>query len=353
MRPLRLLDMGGRVTAPADAPFDFGARFGAVGDRLRTENEERMDQAPRCLKFGVHFLDVALGGIFPGDLILLGAKTGIGKTSLAVLIAQANALKGKRVHFFALEAEPKEIERRLKYNMVAEAMAERRRIGYDRLNFLDWYMGRFNKLTAAIEVTIDGELAQAYRNLHTYYNDGTITIETLERLILGIQGDTDLVVIDHLHFLDSDDPSENRAMKAITKRIRMLALSIGKPVIVVAHVRKSERRGAPLVPTLDDFHGSSDIPKIATKAIMIAPAYDQSSGESHKWATFIHPAKCRFDGQRTRYVGVVMYNSRMGAYERPFSLGRLSTAGDEFTFLSAKETPTWAHPEAHPEETPE
>ena len=62
---------------------------------------------------------------------------------------------------------------------------------------------------------------------------------------------------------NSDDPNENRAVKNIVKRIRDVSLAIGVPVIVVAHLRKKDRIPRPLAPDLDDFHGASDITKIA------------------------------------------------------------------------------------------
>ena len=68
-------------------PFAFGDGFQSLGERLLGERQERMDQRPHMLSFGVHFLDCSLKGILPTDLIILGAKTGHGKTALATLIA--------------------------------------------------------------------------------------------------------------------------------------------------------------------------------------------------------------------------------------------------------------------------
>ncbi len=51
---------------------------------------------------------------------MLGAKTGIGKTALATITALHNCQQGKRVHYFALEAEEREIERRMKFQIIAD-----------------------------------------------------------------------------------------------------------------------------------------------------------------------------------------------------------------------------------------
>ena len=60
--------------------------------------------------FGIKYLDAALHGIKPNDLILIGASSGAGKTELCTHIAKTNAKLGKRVRYIALEAEKNEIE---------------------------------------------------------------------------------------------------------------------------------------------------------------------------------------------------------------------------------------------------
>jgi replicative DNA helicase len=103
------------MSAPTQEPIvDLGPSFGTFGDRIKGERAERLQLATRVLSFGVKFLDVALGGIMARDMVLLGAVTGAGKTTLASVIAETNVERGKRVHYFALEAEHGEIERRIK-----------------------------------------------------------------------------------------------------------------------------------------------------------------------------------------------------------------------------------------------
>jgi hypothetical protein len=187
-------------------------------------------------------------------------------------------------------------------------------------------------------------IAEAYGTFHTFYRVREFTIADYEKLLLAVQDKADLIILDHLHFVDSDDPSENRGYKITVKKIRDLAISIGKPVIVVAHVRKGERKNLQLVPTIEDFHGSSDVPKIATRAFMIAPAYDQPNSEPHLWNTYISPQKNRIDGGRCKYSAVVQYNAKVGAYEKVFALGQLDPSHEKFTYTdpAAKDYPAWA-----------
>jgi hypothetical protein len=329
-------------TAPlARGPESAGA-FRTFGERLKDERAGRLGMSGKTLSFGVAFLDKALGGIFPHDLVLIGAKTGLGKTALASLIAITNALRGKRVHYFALEAEEAEIERRIKFAQLAKHMQRVVSGEHRRLNFLDWYRGRLDEYTAGYEEEIETTLGKAFKTLHTFYREREFYAESFDQMATEVQDETDLLVLDHLHYVDSEDPSENRGIKQIVKRVRDVALRIGKPVVLVAHIRKTDRRNPQIVPGLDDFMGSSDIPKIATKAVMIAPAYDQPSDDPCLWPTYLYPAKCRFDGTRTRYIGLTVFDARSNLYLENFTLGRPSIGGDEFQAVKGEEWPEWA-----------
>ncbi len=319
-----------------------GARFLSVADELKVEREHRLKQTEKTLTFGVRFLDVVLGGIFPNDLVLIGARSGAGKTALAASIAQMNALEGRRVHYFALEAEPMEIGRRIKFNLLAKRIYKTISGDHDDVSYMNWYRGKLEHKCARFEDEVNAQIADKLRTLHTFYRSVDFYAEHFEQMVTAIQDETDLVVLDHLHYVDSKEPSENQGYKKIVKKIRDVALRIGKPMVVVAHVRKGDRGRAQVVPELDDFHGSSDVPKIATKAIMIARARDQQSGCAYSHPTYIYPAKCRFEGSRTYYVGLCNYDVRTGWYDDSYLLGRQSIDGAKWEQLQGDEIPKWA-----------
>jgi hypothetical protein len=329
------------VASPGEV-IPLPVKFENVGSRAAAEREKRTKQAQTGLTFGVPFLDRALGGIFPNDLVLIGAKTGVGKTTFATMIAQVNAIAGKRVHYFALEAEPLEIERRIKFNLLARRIRKHISGDHDDVNYLDWYMGRIEHKAERFEAEVNEIIAKNLSTLHTYYREADFYAENFEQMVTAIQGETDLIILDHLHYVDTDDANENRGYKKIVKKIRDVALLVGKPMVVVAHVRKGDRRNAQVVPGLEDFHGTSDVPKIATKAVMIAAAFDQNSGDPCLWPTYISPAKCRFEGSRTRYVGLCSFDVRTGLYEEDFALGRVSLDGSTWETEEQSRWPEWA-----------
>jgi len=325
----------------ADDLFRGVQAFDVASSRLAGEREDRIECGARALSFGVQFLDDAMGGILPRDLVLIGAKTGLGKTALATMIAQSACDAGKNVHYFALEAEDKEIERRMKFQILSTMYYERQ-YRPKRIRYLDWYMGRLDEELASFEPVADMEMRRVARTLSTFYRLDSFTGADFVKQLDAIKDTTDLVILDHLHYVDSADDNENRGYKNTVKQIRDAALRSGKPVIVVAHVRKTDRKNETLVPTIEDFHGSSDIPKIATKAIMLAPAYDVPPPEPHLWPTYMQIPKCRLDSSLARFVSLVTFNARTNSYEKQYALGRATDGGKTFTGIQSKDVPPWS-----------
>ena len=316
--------------------------FTSAAAQITDEAKERAALATRKMEFKVSFLDDFLRGLLPHDLVVIGAPTGVGKTQLVQRIAVANAEKGKRVYFLALEAEPREIERRTKFTVLANLAHELRLAGRHHLNYSDWYLGKCHQiLPPDIEKEADKWIQHNLKTLYTLYRGTDFKVDDLDRHFRSTRGQADLIILDHLHYVDSDDPNENRAVKDIVKRIRDNSLAIGVPVIVVAHLRKRDRGRPRLVPDIDDFHGASDIVKIATAAIMLSRARDQESLQPWVANTYMQVTKSRRGGA-CPFVAMLGYDLRRNAYERQYMLGRLNLAGTEVKFLSKDEYPAWA-----------
>lgn len=313
-------------------------------DVLKSEREARPKK--EALSFGVPFLDEAVGGIYENDLVLLGARTGAGKTQLATIVALANAQK-HRVCYFALEAEPMEIERRIKFRMTSQLFHNTMKSKYPHvhMNYGDWRYGKFNELMDPYDDELSAIAGEACKNLSTFYRTGggSFTSERLQKMVLARQKDFDLFIIDHLHFFDIEDENENRGMKSLLMDLRDLALMTGKPILLIAHIRKVDRRQRGLVPDIEDFHGSSDVVKIATKVVTMAPAegLEVPNATDPVWYTYMRASKNRVDGSRVRYLGLTAYNPRQEGYDSKYYLAK--HAFDKFDGISDPESrPYWA-----------
>jgi replicative DNA helicase len=293
----------------------------------------------RLIPFGVTFLDDALRGILPGDLVVVGAYTGSGKTQFCVNIALSAISAGKKVHFFALEAEPNEIERRLKFMLLSHWYHERPEVRVDGYwNYADWMLGKYESVIGAGNIAVN-ELAASFENLNTYYRESDFTMETMVDQVMKIKDQTDLIILDHLHYIDWDDSDDNKALKQLTKIMKDLAQFIGKPIILISHLRKRNFQMKEIVPGVDEFHGSSDITKIATKVITMASGEMLSKNQVE---TFFRIAKNRLDGSVSKYIGRTKFDFQKGKYDEQYQIGGLKNSREEFEPLGGEDRPYWA-----------
>lgn len=336
---LELQHMPASTPAPVNAvAMEIERTFGNLGQRLANDRANREVLGSKLLAYGVPFLDDLVGGILPHDVILLGADSGVGKTQLAMSIAANAARAKKRVHLFALEAEPNEIERRILYRVLYRMARE---ANLDMPRYFDWYIGRTSPELRRLEYVAAERARVELATLRTYYKQGDFDLKDIERLFRGIRDQTDLIILDHFHYLDMESgKNENQAAKDALKAIRATALEIGKPVILVAHLRKRDRSIKQLMPGLEDFHGSSDITKIATQSIMIAraPRNENDTRTGPISRTLIHVPKERRSGA-TGLVGLLEFDMAAGDYRAGYQLGL--ARGDKWAPIEG-DVPRWA-----------
>lgn len=329
--------MSGAPTDPL--AFDFGIGFEKASVRVKGERVARRAIVERQLPFHVAFLDDILRSLLPNDLILLGAETGAGKTELARLIASATAESGKHVFYFALEAEHLEIERRDKYAILCELVLKRNPGDIGKMNYPDWFRGNCDDVVAGLDEIAEQQIQERRCTMHTYYRGSKFDHKDIKRLFTAIQSQADLIILDHLHYVDIEDENENRGFKTTIKMIRDVAIAIGKPVILIAHLRKGDSRLKRIVPNIEDFHGSSDIIKVVTHSIMLAPAHSVPSHKAGVSNTFMYVPKDRHGG-KTGLIAMCEFDRRRKTYADHYTLGRANNG--EFEPLGTDEAPRWA-----------
>lgn len=343
-----LRDQLSRMARPRLSGIDIAP----VASRLAGEREERLAAAARMIPFEVAYLDDQLGGIMATDLVVLTARAGAGKTQLAATIAENAARAGRRALMFALEAEQREIERRMKYRAIVRELwpsvkqflaAQRRPI--PALSFGAWYRGEFDAIFGSQETAVERYLVEQLGDrLHTVYRGAQFTLDDTERVMVAMQDKVDLFVVDHLHYLDTpDEGRENEAVTAIMTRLRDLALRLKKPVLLVAHLRKEDAFRESLVPKMRDLHGSSNVSKIATVVVALAPApHDGEKATWHLAPTYMHVLKDRRDGAMP-LVAKVVFDRSAATYREFYELGRVTRSkngGEEWERID--NLPSWA-----------
>jgi hypothetical protein len=127
-------------------------------------------------------------------------------------------------------------------------------------------------------------------------------------------------------------------MKEIVKTIKWISDFIEKPIVLVAHLRKRDRRFNELAAGMDEFHGSSDITKIATKVITLGKGNMISPTQCE---TYIRIPKNRIDGSVTFYIAKLIFDFKKNSYIPQYTLGKLENMGQEFKPLEEQEIPKW------------
>ncbi len=296
------------------------------------------------VNYGIAFLDKLTDGIYPEDLIVVTAKTGGGKTEFLANLLFTAAKAKKKVHMFALEAYQNEIEHRIIFKSLVNAFYlcvprhERKEIP----NYQTWLRRKQDHLLKKYEPEVLQELEKYFETQFTYYTESEFTTKTLEDQLYLIERDTDLVILDHLHFMDLDDDHEHRGLKKAVKEIKKLKNFFKKPIIMAAQLRKGEKFSGQLLPSLDDIFGSSEVVKMATWVLALAPG-PLSTSQATIRNTYIRALKSRTDGTRTMFTAQVGYDFAKNAYADDFVLGILKKDDTEFEPITNMEIyPQWA-----------
>jgi len=315
----------------------------SFAERVPKALEEIFSRNLWALDFGISFLDKCFTSISRSDLILIGAPSGAGKSELVTHIATSNAEKGKRVCFFALEAEKTEIETRIIYKKAADLYFKDHNRPKLNMSYENFY---WNKLGEKFFPYVEESRKHCVKDLATlstvYRGSENFDVKTLEDNINFIKHETDLIIIDHLHYFDIEGKNENYEVTQIVKKIRDLSLLNGVPIILVAQFKKSDRKKEFIIPSLDDFHGTSNTVKMCTKAIIIAPDLEPQNFSVKKFGSYMQAAKYRVNGSKMRYVAKVSFDIETNRYDDSFVLGVLKKGGTEFYPLDKHDYPDWA-----------
>lgn len=302
--------------------------------------EEKVDRhvgAARVIPYDVAFLDDALVGIFPNDLILLGALTGRGKTEFATSVALNASKRGKSVLFYALEADRWEIQRRLKYRALSQVYFENYAGKFYWPRYSEWLAKGMDPDFDALEKLAEEQLHRDMLDLKIIYKGGKFTVKDFAEELEHMGEDVDLLVVDHLHYFDLDAKTETEGLKQAAHSMRNLSIHLGKPILLLAHLRK---HGAGF-PTLDDFHGHSDIVKVATQVILMAAATSQESQSAGHFPTYFHIAKSRRASENLPFVGVLGFDRQRNCYNERYYLAKHGGTDEPELITRANEIPPW------------
>ena len=281
--------------------------FGSI-DNLYKQSREITGLAT-----GFDEFDRMTSGLQKDELIIIAARPSMGKTALAINIAQYAAVSSNaKVAVFSLEMSKEALLRRM---LASQA-------GVDQRKLQTGFLGKedHEKLQIALEQLVESKL---------FIDDNAgITLGEMRakaRRLRQNAGGLDLVVVDYLQLMSATLPSaggrryENRTQEvsAITRGLKALAKELDVPVVACSQLsRASEQRGGDKRPFLSDLRESGSIEQDADVVAFIhRESYynrDEEMAEADKAKSEIILAK-----QRNGPTGTVhlYFNSRYTRFE--------------------------------------
>ncbi|MGB7266931.1 MAG: replicative DNA helicase [Terracidiphilus sp.] len=283
--------------------------FGSI-DNLYKQSREVTGLAT-----GFYTFDSMTSGLQKGELIIIAARPSMGKTALAINIAQNAAVHHHAiVAVFSLEMNKESLLRRM---LASQARVDQRRL---QTGFLDG--DDQEKLHSAL-----GQLVES----HVFIDDSASTtlaeMRAKARRLKQNAGGLDLIVVDYLQLMSATVPGaarkgyENRTQEvsAISRGLKAMAKELHVPVIALSQLsRNSERRGDDKRPMLSDLRESGSIEQDADVVAFIhRESYynrDEEMTESDRAKSEIILAK-----QRNGPTGTVHLNfiSKYTCFDNP------------------------------------
>ena len=248
--------------------------------------------APQGIMTGFPTIDSYLLGLRPGQMIVIGARPGVGKTSFALNLATNAAFDGASVAFFSLEMSKIEIAQRL---LALESRVALHDIRSANIRGEQW--------TQVINAT--ASLSQ----LDFMIDDtpGTTVTEIRAKARRILHGKPNgLVIIDYLQLI-SPPPggrrSDSRATEVseMSRGIKIMAKDLGVPVVALSQLNRAVESRSDKHPQLSDLRESGSIEQDADIVVLLDRVHpsDDEGGSATTESTDFIIAKNRSGGLAT------------------------------------------------------
>ncbi len=236
-----------RKDSAGDSLEHIGTVLLKVFDRL-TELSESGSAIPG-LSTGLSDLDRKISGLNKSDLILIAARPGMGKTSLALNIALNAAKKsGKTIAFFSLEMSREQLGMRLMSN---ESFVDNQKLVTGRLSEDEWAkIGLAASALSQTDIRVD--------------DNPTITVAEISAKCRRLDN-LALVLVDYLQLMTSSGgrstSGENRQqiVSDISRALKIMAKELNVPVICLSQLSRANEARQDKRPMLSDLRESGAI----------------------------------------------------------------------------------------------
>ena len=207
------------------------------------------------LLLGFEKLDDLLGGLEGGDMIVIGARPGVGKSALVTQITSNLAKSGKKIGFYNLEMQNKQMYERF---VVSESG-----IGLTRLKRAIRFLGdekeRFDRANEVLE-----------KSDNIIITTGSKSVDEIRAESLHM--DYDIIIIDYLQLVTTDSRYKgNRTAEVgqISKSIKSLSMELNIPIIALSQLNRTSQMRDDKEPTMSELREAGDIEQDASVIILL------------------------------------------------------------------------------------
>ena len=236
-----------------------------VYDRLNTLKND--PDSVKGTPTGFTDLDNVIVGLGNSDLVLVGARPGMGKTSFTMNLATAAAAKTKKtVCVFSLEMSAEQLANRM---LSSEAQIDSYKMRSGQLDDQDWEaLAYASSRLSSVDILID--------------DTPGITVAGMKSKLRRVKN-PGMVVIDYLQLMQGDTKTDNRVNEVgeISRGLKLLAKEFNVPVITCAQLSRGPEQRQDKRPMLSDLRDSGAIEQDADIVMFLYrdEYYKEASGE--------------------------------------------------------------------------
>lgn len=248
----------------------------------------------KFIKSGLEQLDAYIHGFEAGRLYVIAARPGMGKSVLALNIAQKTALEGKPVKIFSLEMPKAEVA----YRMVCSASNMNTKAKY---NMQD---DDYSKITAGFSKLKDQPIE---------VDDGSgYTVGYLKNAIRthAQKNAGGLYVVDYLQLIRINGHDRVSGIGEVTRELKALAKEVKAPIILLSQLSRNVESRPDKRPNASDLRESGEIEQDADVIIMIYRDEVYNEQTEHKGIAELLIRKNRTGESGTAFVASTLQYSR-------------------------------------------
>ncbi len=211
---------------------------------------------------GFRNLDRYLMGLFRSELIVIGARPGVGKSALVTNIASKIA-REKKVLFFSLEMRSSQIVQRMVSSTSGMSLTKIRR----------------GTLTDAEKAVVDRAINEI-KHLYVLFSDRIVDLSSILNLARKIHRHrgVDCVIVDYLQLVRVKSAQQRYVQVGeISRGLKLLANELNIPVVALSQLRRGANDKAP---ELSDLRESGDIEQDADVVMLMHAKEGDTTGDT-------------------------------------------------------------------------